>query len=202
MKKGGRLAALVCLFAAAFAGCGRTKAQEAVEATTVIVDKGGGLTYHLVEDFDKEYYSLSELSDMVRREAADFNGGRESRQTVAVDTVERLQGDEGRVLISYRFDGYQSFHQFTQGSFFYGTVDEAFRQGHIVQALLKSVKDGTLKTEDQLRREGAKKIIITAEKALIYCPAKVTYLSDGAVLREDGSVDASAAEKMVYILMK
>ncbi len=202
MRKGGRFALLVCLLMAALAGCGRTKDKETVDSTTIIVDKNGGLTYYLVGEFDKEYYNLSELSDMAKSEAAKFSGGAGDKQPVTVDGVEKLPKDESKVLISYRFDGYKSFNEFTQGRFFYGTVDEAFRQGYLRKVILKNVRDGTYETEEQLRQEGTEKIIITDEKALIYCPAKVACLSTGAVLEEDGSVDTSAAEQTVYILMR
>lgn len=214
MKRNRWFAALVCMLAVISVGCGQAGVQGAVESTTISVDKNGGLTYYLVENFDKDYYRLSELSAMAMDEADEFNGSAGEKGSVAVDKVETLQEDssldsrETRVLIVYRFDGYASFNEFKEktvrmeGSFFYGTVNEAFNRGYVTKALLKSVKDETMKTEEQLKQEGTKKLIITDEKAVIYCPARVTYLSDGAVLNEDGSVDTSAADGTVYILLK
>lgn len=199
MKKSRRLAVLLCLLAA-LAGCGQKK-EQATESTTIFVDRKGALTYCLVGDFDKDYYSLSELSDMAVDEAAKFNSGAQDKASVTVESVEQLAEDADKVRIIYRFAGYESFNQFGAGIFFYGTVEEAFRQGYIGEPQLKSVKDETVKAKEQLRQEGAKKIIITDEKAVIYCPAKVTYFS-GALLQEDGSVDASASDQRVYILLK
>ena len=39
-------------------------------------------------------------------------------------------------------------------------------------------------------------------KANIYCPGKVTYISEGAVVNADGSVSSFEAEGPVYILLK
>ncbi|MCM1056735.1 MAG: hypothetical protein NC517_03910 [Firmicutes bacterium] len=208
MNKSRRFWALACLLAVALAGCGQTGVQETVDATTISVDRNGGMTYYLVGEFDRDYYSLSELSDMAAEEAERFNGGAGEKQAVTVDRVEALSEAENRILIVCRFDGYTSFNAFNEqfnkqfGSFFYGTVDEAFEQGYIKDAVLKSIRDESLKTEEQLKQEGSRKLIVTDGKAIIYCPAKVTYLSPGAVLNEDGSVDASAVEETVYILMK
>ena len=208
MKRSRSFIALVCLFAVLLAGCGQSGGQEAVESTTIFVDRNGGMTYYLIGEFDKDYYSLSELSAKAENEADKFNKGAGEKQSVAVDKVETLQENESKVLIVYRFDGYASFNEFNEKSnkrlnkIFYGTVEEAFSQGYITKVLLRSVKDETVKTEEQLRQEGTKKLIVTDEKAVIYCPAKVTYISEGAVLNEDGSVDASAADGTVYILMK
>lgn len=208
MKRSRNFIALVCLFAVLLAGCGQAGGQEAVESTTIFVDKNGGMTYYLIGEFDKNYYSLAELSAKAADEADKFNKGAGEKQSVAVDKVETLQENDSKVLIVYRFDGYAIFNDFNEkcnkklNKIFYGTVDEAFSQGYITKALLRSVKDETVKTEEQLKQEGTKKLIITDEKAVIYCPAKVTYISDGAVLNEDGSVDASAADGTVYILLK
>lgn len=208
MKKSRNFNTLVCLLAVLLAGCGQAGVPEAVDSTTVFLDKNGGMTYYLVEEFDKDYYSLSELSAKAADEADKFNKGAGEKQSVAVDKVETLQENESKVLIVYRFDGYASFNEFNEKSnkklnkIFYGTVDEAFSQGYIAKALLRSVKDETVKTEEQLKQEGTRKLIVTDEKAVFYCPAKVTYISEGAVLNEDGSVDASAAEGTVYILLK
>lgn len=202
MKKNRRFTALACLLAAVLVGCGQTGVQDEVNSTTISVDRNGGMTYYLVGEFDKDYYNLSELSDMAAGEAEEFNKDAGEKQAVAVDKVEPLQENEHKVLIVYRFDGYASFNEFNKGNFFYGTVEEAFRQGYVKEVQMKSVRDESLKTEEQLRQEGAKKLIVTDEKAVIYCPAKVTYISEGAVLNEDGSVDASSAAGTVYILMK
>lgn len=214
MKKNRILAFLICLSAVMAAGCGQSKMPETVEVTTISVDGNGRMTYYLVGNFDREYYSLTGLADMAMGEAEEFSGDAGENPPVAVDKVETLPEDgsldsrESRVLIVYQFDGCASFNQFTRefgkgpGSFFYGTVEEAFSQGRVADASLKSVKDGSLKTEEQMKQEGKKRLIITDEKAVIYCPGQVAFLSEGAVLNRDGSVDATAAEGTVYILLK
>ena len=202
MKRNRRFVALTCMLVTALVGCGQTGGQVAVGSTTISVDRNGGMTYYLIGEFDRDYYSLPELSAMAMNEFDVFNKGAGEKQSVVVDKVETLQENESKVLIVYRFEGYAGFNEFNKGDFFYGTVDEAFSQGYITNALLKSVKDETVITEEQLKQEGTKKLIVTSEKAVIYCPANVTYVSEGAVLNEDGSVDASAADGTVYILMK
>lgn len=207
MKRNRRLVLLVCVLTVLFAGCGQTGEMEAVNADTISVEKNGRITYYLVGDLDREYYSLSELSAMAADEAARFNQDAGKDGAALVDRVETLPENESRAMIVYQFDSCQSFNDFVrkfnkgEGNFFYGTVDEALRAGY-TDGAMKDVKDGTLITEEQLRQEGTKKLIITAEKAVIYCPGKAAGLSEGAVLREDGSVDVSAAEGTVYILLK
>lgn len=202
MKEKVKYAFLSCLLAVLLAGCDQVRVPEVVENTTISVNKKGEMTYYLVGEFDKDYYKLSELSAMATDEAAEFSGNDSENPKVTVSRVETLQNDATRVLIVYQFDSCLSFSEFNEGSFFYGTVEEADSQGLLEGAALKSVKDGSVKTEEQILQEGAKKLIVTDERAAIYCPAKVTCLSEGAVLNEDGSVDTTAAEETVYILME
>ncbi len=232
MKRCGVFAVLACLLAAVLAGCGQGSVPEAAGATTISVDRNGRVTYYCVGDFDREYYSLSELSDMVKGEVARFNGNAGKEGAVSVERVETLPDEGGeqqeirawgwrretlpdeegeqtrKVLIEYRFDGYSSYNQFSRdfnkgnGRFFFGTVEEALKQGYTLKTSLKSVKDESLKTEKQLKQEGTGKLIISEEKAVIHCPGKVAFLSEGAVLMDERSVDASAAEGTVYILIK
>lgn len=202
MNKKGICVALLCLAAVLLAGCGQTGVPEVLEATSISVDKNGRMTYYLVGEFDRDYYDLSELTAMATEEAAEFSGTAGDDAPVKVNRVETLQNDPGKVLIVYEFDGSDSFNRFNGSSFFYGTVDEAAGQGYLSGVTLHSVKDGQTVTETVIRQDGTKKMIITDERALIYCPAKAAYLSEGAILKEDGSVDALGAEGRVYILIQ
>lgn len=196
-------AAAVFVLTMLLAGCGQSGEPASVDGTTIVVDKNGGVTYYLVGDFDKEYYSLSELEAMAEEEAAEFGGEDTAEgQAVTVIKVEPLQSDESRVTVAYEFDGSGSFTGFTGSELFFGTVNEAVSRGYSLNGILKSVKDGSSKTEQELEKDGEKLLLITDAKAVIYCPSRVTYLSDGADLRDDGSVDASQTEGNVYILLK
>lgn len=204
MKRCRMIAAAVCVLTVLLVGCGQSGRPDSVDGTTIVVNKNGGVTYYLVGDFEKEYYSLSELTSMAEEEAAEFSGTEASdgSRAVTVVQVEPLQSDESKVTVTYEFDGSDSFNRFTGRELFFGTVNEAVSRGYSLDGILKSVKDSALKTEEQLKQDGEKLLIITDARTVIYCPSKVTYLSDGAKLREDGSVDASLAEGMVYILLK
>lgn len=204
MKKCRKLTALFGVLTVVLAACGQQRVPDTVEETTIAVDKNGGVTYHLVGDFEKEYYDLSELASMAAEEAAEYNGIKASgeERPVTVDKVELLAENEDRVKIEYLFDSAESFSEFTGEVLFYGTVDEAVSRGYSLQKNLKSVRDGAQMTAEQLKLDGERSVIITDIKAVVYCPSKVAFLSEGAILREDGSVDVSQAEETVCMVLK
>lgn len=209
MKKGRIFAAVLCLVAAVLAGCGQTKAPETITDTTLVVERNGSLTYYLVGEFDKNYYDLDELTAMVQEEAAKFNAGRRAKEAgtaMAVEGVGYQTAGSSRVVITYRFDGGESFDQFlneyTKESYFNGTLQEAAEKGYLDGVELQGAKDGKLMTQEQMKKNGTARLIITDVKASFYCPARVTWLSGGLSLGEGGSVDTSGVEGLAYIVFK
>lgn len=209
MRKGRVFAAVLCLVAAVLAGCGQTKTPETITDTTVLVNRNGSRTYFLVGEFDKEYYELDELTAMVQEEAAKFNAGRSASDAdaaVVVESVGYQTAGSSRVIITYRFDGGESFERFAEEyaeqSFFYGTVQEAVEKGYMKGVTLKNTKDGNPVSQEQIEKNGKARLIITDVKASFYCPSRITWLSDGLSLGEAGSVDTSGVEGLAYIIFK
>ncbi len=190
-----------CLFT--LAGCGQAEGPETVEDTTLSVSGEGKITAYLVGDFGKAYYSLAELTDMVKVEAAGYNTS-SGNADVEVLKVELLESDNSKVVIQFQYSGSEAYSAYNEASLFYGTVSEAFGEGYsLSSSVLTAVADGTPATESYLSQDAAgQHILITDERAIFYCPYKVLYLSKGAVLNDDGSVDTRACEGESIILMK
>ncbi len=185
-------------------GCGQAKLPDVIDVTSIVVTDNGEVTSYLVGEFDKEYYSLSELTAMAVSEAAEYNTEHQTGETVpvTVEKAEVLENDSDKVMLIYKYDSTESFMDFDENILFYGTVNEAADAGYDLDVILKNVKDGTLFSKDQLLQEADRYLLITDEKAKIYCPKKVTHVSDGAVYEENGSVDGTQTEEVIYILMK
>lgn len=211
MSKQIRIGAAICIFAAiSLTGCGQAGVPDTVDATSIIISDKGAVTSCLVGAFDKDYYDISDLTAMAVSEAAEYNTAYSTGDTiaVAVEKVEALDDGSGRVVVTYQYDSTGTFMNFSEIKFrnesilFYGTVEEAVKEGYDLNVVLKNVKDSTLLSKEQLLQEAGRYLLITNEKAVIYCPKKVTHVTEGAVYGQDGSVDASQAEDMVVILMK
>ncbi len=195
----------VCMLAMLLlAGCGAAKVPEVVDVTTLVVSGDGAVTSYLVDVFDKEYYKLSDLTEMATKEVADFNSEVQTGETVPVmvDKVEALEDGSNKVVVTHKYDSAESYEQFNEGVLFYGTVNEAVEAGYGLDVVLQSVKDDTLYTEAQLLQYPDKYLLITDAKAVIYCPKKVAFVSKNASYNANGSVDASQTEGTVVIFMK
>lgn len=217
MKRYGRLAAAFGAAALLLAGCGQ-KVPDRIEESTLVINAKGKVTAYMVGEFDKSYYSLSELEVMAKEEAAKFCGSAKKNEAVKVEKVSAAQGVAGRVVVEYSFDGTDSYQDFMKGdeTLFYGTVAEAIRQGY-GGVTMYDAKNGTAALWTEVAGELGKHVVIycpggrtEGEKEetglAIYCPYKAEYVSEGAGVQKDGSVEkiwtAENASEPLYILLK
>ncbi|MCM1536617.1 MAG: hypothetical protein NC126_11915 [Clostridium sp.] len=190
-------------------GCAQqVKVPETVEENTLWVDKEGTVRLYLVDMFDeKAYFDVSELTRMAMEEAEKYNKANadSDQKSVVVEKVERSKTD-GRIRVNYTFKDGKAFSgfQFLEGTLFYGTVKEAAAAGYSLGSVaLVNAKDGSMTTGAAVESSAADKhVLITDQKLLIYCPYQVTHVGEGAVCREDGTVDTTKAQENVFILMK
>lgn len=186
-------------------GCGQTaKLPEEVVNTSLVVEKDGKVISYLVNTFDKDFYSLDGLEEMVKNEAEEFNAAHTdtAEEALTVKTVQAL-GDGSMVQVVQEFDSADSYAEYNDQDLFYGTRVEALAQGNPVNKELVNAADGTPADPDKLEKVLEKgHLIITNASAYIYCPYPVLYISEGVVMGEDGCVDASQSDGVVTILMK
>lgn len=218
-----RPAAIIVLLAIMFSGCGQADEPKNIRESTLVIDENGRVTAYLVEEFDKNYYNLSELSAMVQEDAANFGGSEAASEKVKIVSVETMEEDSGRVVVTYQFDGTSSYEELIKDQLFYGTVAEAIQRGYCDGVTLQSVKDGTLMTDaDLLQRLEEYLVIYYPEQVqpeqvklnpeaeeqgqiVIYCPNQVGFVSQGTVVNQDGSISITWVEgsdyEPVYMLL-
>lgn len=199
MRKCGKLLAALGFCVLLLAGCGAAKVPDTVDKPSLAVNQDGEVTVWQVGLFDKADYVLSELQAMARDEAGRFNHSAGKAAAVAVEKVEALEDGSGKVVVAYRFDGWESASDFLEESIFVGTVADAIALGRTAGMDMKSVKDGA-DFPEELLGQAKGSALITDMKGNVYCPGKVTHISQGLTVNPDGSIDTSAAEGTVCIL--
>lgn len=193
------------LTVASLSGCGKAaKLPENVVNTSLVVDKDGRVTSYLVDTFDKDFYSLDGLKEMVQSEADAFNLAHTdaTEDPLVVKAVQNV-GEGATVQVVEEFTDTKSYAEYTEQDLFYGTRVEALAEGFSVNLDLVSAEDGTPADQAKLEKALEKNhLLITDASAYIYCPYQVLYVSEGVVMGEDGYVDASQSDGVVTILMK
>lgn len=182
---------------AVLAGCGTPKVPDSVERTSLIIDAKGGVVSHMVDVFDKSHYNIDELRDMANKEVADYNTANQSGTVVPVTVTSVESIENAKVRVTYTYNSVEDYTAYNNSSLFYGTVSEAEAAGYdftaLNQVLFTAKADGSIVSSELGGGKMAEKhVILLTEKTLVYCPYKVAYASESAVIKEDGSVDTTA----------
>lgn len=96
------------------AGCKRKEIKlktEDVSVNTVVVKKDGTVQAAMVEEFNKDYYSLDELNDFITKAINNFNNSVGSETAITIDSLEKNKEDAVLILTYQDLDTYAAFNK-------------------------------------------------------------------------------------------
>ena len=183
--------------------CGQATVPDTVEESSLAVSAKGEVKSFCVDSFDKDYYSLAELTQMATAEADAYNAGHTGTEStpVMVEDVKFVDEDNRLVMISHQYDSVETYEAFQEASLFLGTVDEAIKAGYDLSEGVQNVKDGSRISKEKMLEDCEQKVLVTDEKEVIYAPGRVVAISQG-IYRDNGTVDTRDTEGTVVILLK
>lgn len=179
-----------------------------VTANTVEATEDGRLIGYIVEDFEKEYYSITELNDMVRSEIDIYNeqnadlSTEAGRAPIIVDKVSMAEDGSAKAVVALNFQSADVYEHYMGKEIFYGTVSEAVAAGYELAGQLTRVKNGETLTAEQVTKNGENRVLIVEDAVWIRTSEKVQYLSGNASLTDTGIVDGNASEELKFIITK
>ncbi len=203
-RKGLLLLLSALITAGMLAGCGGASLPEVVEQTSLEITSGGKVRSLLISDFDKEYYDAAELTNMAVNEALAYNQLHplgNGKEAVIAESAE-VFADGSKVRLKFSYADCATYADYNQEILFYGTVAEAVSAGYDFNAKVTSLDGEEKLTGTDLKLDGGRRLIITNARARIYCPRAITHLTEGLSVAEDGSVDTTQTDAVVYILLK
>ncbi len=194
IRKAPAITLILIAMTAILTGCGSGD----VETTSLSIDKEGKITSIIYEDFDKDYYDVSELETMASADASTFNS-EYLTQRVSVDSVKKIE-DSGKVQMIMSFSDCSDYSHFNQVSLFYGTVQEALDKGYNVENGIVD-KDGAKAENGFLDERHDNHVIVTSDKMVIYTPYNIEFISEGVVLNGNKEADTSFSESENVVLL-
>ena len=123
--------------------CGSSGDDDYAESTMVVA-KRGRVSERLIENFDKDYYSLDELKGEFETSISQYNdniGGAEIR-------LKKLELNGSLLTVDLEFTGPSDYENFTGESLFVGTVKDAYDNGYTMDVTLKGVDKDSHSEED------------------------------------------------------
>ena len=185
MRKAGRLTVLILMLALtlSLAGCGKfLKSVNSLE-----IDGSGNVKAFSISEFDKGYYSGTELRKQILDSVSEYNeSAKDERISLKSCKVSKKMA---RVLLKYKsLEDYAAFNNVLAWS---GTLADAVEEGYFDKDTAVMSSDGTLKTTiDELESKfGGKtsslKVLAVEEPLMIKVPGKIRYTL-GNVTMEGG----------------
>ena len=198
MRKAGRLTLFILTIALVLnlAGCGEfLKSVNSLE-----IDSGGYVKAFSISEFDKEYYSGTELRKQILDSVSEYNeSAKDERISLKSCKVSKKMA---RVLLKYKsLEDYAAFNNVLAWS---GTLADAVEEGYFDKDTAVMSSDGTLKTTiDELESKfGGKtsslKVLAVEEPLMIKVPGKIRYTL-GNVTMEGGYAITGAGSLTILL---
>ena len=195
--------ALILLMLPVLAGC-----KEEAESWTedrARLEKNGQVVLCVTDDFDRDFYSIEELTGMAVEEAALFNGKNKKGEgtPVEVEEVARIEETDQKVRVIYRFADPEAMGTFLGESLYYETVAEAMKNKRIFQGEVLFGAEGKITfDEEKAERFSGRHVVITNTATKWKFPYDVLYYSEGVKLLEDGTADTTECQFPAIIILK
>lgn len=203
MKKAGRLTAFVLTLALILGMTGCGKFLDSVNSLEI--DGNGNVKAFSISEFDKEYYSGTELRKQILDSVSEYNdSAKEERIRLKTCKVSRKKA---QVFLRYKsIEDYAAFNNVLAWS---GTITEAIENKFLDKDTVAVSGDGTLKTtigelesefgEETATRKGKiLKVLIVEEPLMIKVAGKVEYTIGDVTM--DGGYAVTGAGSMATLL--
>ncbi|MBO5208636.1 MAG: hypothetical protein J6B68_04740 [Lachnospiraceae bacterium] len=170
-----KLTLLVMAAACVMAGCSKFNLPD---INTVSVQKDGSIKQTIVEQFERNYYDVDELTAMAQEKVEKFSNGTDS---IVCDSIE---AKDGKVVVEMTYQTGTDYAEFNNRELFSGTVAEANAQGYSLKDAV--TEDGTDISEEQLAEVNENHVVVIqtkeGEELDVEVYGKILYTSGNIIL--------------------
>lgn len=167
-------------------GCGRSNA---VSEEGLSIAKDGAITATVIESFDKDFYDINGLEEMIRLETAEYNN-EAGEQRVSLEQIELNDAGAAAVI---RYESWEDYAAFNEVLFFAGTVKEAAQAGIDLNVTLTEAGKETTIGQEELTGMEAHHVVVWEEDIPLKVPSVIKYY--GKNVRSVGSKKAAVQQE-------
>ena len=189
---------LCMLLTFALCACGET---EKIDTSYLKIGNEGSVTSVIVEDFDKAYYTIEGLENMIQEEIFKYNETNQNAISLESTVVDKEKPEI--VTVTLKFAACDDYSNFNDVQLFYGTVEQALNEGYSLNVSLDSVADdGTSITMNDIASMSDSYILIMEENGKVLLPKKAVYISSGVTVINSKHIDVESTDGLSYVIMK
>lgn len=191
--------AFILLSFITLAGCKKKEfflSADEVTNNTFLVKRNGKLYVAIVEDFDKEYYNLTELNEFVAKEVDAYNQKVGSEEV----TIEALELKNGKVVMILGYSKMAHYSAFNNMPAAYFGADVQNVALELPSQYIDAKSNGVV-DKDTAMKNDKNKVLVLYEPYDIIVEGSVKYYSNNATFLDDNKV-RSTSEDMTVVVFK
>lgn len=181
------------------------KDEVAATISSISVEKDGGISSTIVEDFMESYYDVDGLKSMIESSISEYKA-----ENAAADIkLESCKVKDGVVNVLIEYGDYQTYAGFNNEDFFVGTIKEANFAGYDLNVTLRSSSDNATVSKPELLGMGDNHIVIVgstqepdAGQLRVNCYNEILYVGEGVSTVSKKSADISLSDGYKIIVFK
>lgn len=197
MKKRVHYVVITVMLCLLLSACGSKKESEDSAVSTLTIDKNGKIISKIVEDFDEPYYYEDELKEMIETEISAYNRQADTESI----TFKSCEKSENAVIVEMAYRNAKDYSEFNGEMFFFGTVQEAYKDGYDLNIRLTDAANTQTIGKDDILNMGDKHIVISNEKVRISSYKDIGYTSEGVVLIGKNRADLPATDSYSVLIL-
>lgn len=218
MKIGKSIVLVLCFCMLGLTACGEVvqledkevKDEIAATATSLSIEKDGGISNTIVESFSGDFYyedGEEGLKTMIESSIDEYT----SENGDAQIKLKSFKVKDGVATVIMEYGDYLDYAGFNSEDFFAGTIRDANMAGFDLNVTLKSVSDNTEISKPDLLGMGDNHIVIAvventeeaeAEQVRVNCFDEILYISEGVTAAGKRSADVLLSDGYRIIVFK
>ena len=196
------------------AGCGsEIPGISAVEKSTIYLTKDGTVTEFLVEAFEKDYYDVTELEQMILMEIEDYNSqanagndGSPVRLITVYGPQEKNASlgakEETTVTVQMEYADAEEYGDFNGCVMYFGTIADAKNAGYPIKADVTDITTGEALAKEEAQKMTENHVLVLQGNIPIVVPYKVLYVSPDVRVEGNTVIFDGADGSGAVVIMK
>lgn len=214
--KGAAAVLFLCLPVLSSTGCGGSTPDIVdVETSAIYLTKDGTVTEYLVEEFEKDYYDVAELQQMIQSEIEDYvsqaHAGREMEPDVQLidicsptekNGVLNVSESKPTITVCMEYADAKTYGAYNNCTLYFGKVKEAKLAGYPILTDLYSASGTEILSKDKAQAMGEKHILVFQKNMQVVIPYKALYVTAGVTVEENTVIFDGADGRFAVVIMK
>ena len=179
------------------AGCSKEEifiTADDITNDTMLVKRNGSLFVAIVEEFDKNYYSLDELNGFVSKEVNAYNN-KVGGQEVTIEELELRNGKAVMILGYTKMEHYSAFNSMPAAYFSSGTENVALE----LPTKYVDTRKNSVVSKDTAMKSGKNQVLVLYEPFEIIIEGDIRFYSENTTFVEENKVRSNSEDMAVVI---